>query len=214
MIVINRRMSRGVNSSRPNWRGEPRVEVYPSESDGGIDRETGLPVVVVRSDESDMAATGRVSGHNDALREYIEKNGPIPGSRKKWEADLLHLADSFNRSLRTEKPVSLTGGGGPANSAGGKYTILLREASASSQPSLATHDIVLFGPAGQMGVSLPAGVDPSANVVFFWGPAGSDTAIFRFKASDPTFAALDLRSGQWLSVQPPATADRLTRTGE
>ncbi len=199
--------------------GRPTVEIYGDEgATPGFDEETGLPQVVVPKDDMNPTLAGRVSGHNDALREYIEQSGLPAASRKKWEGEILHPGRYFNDQMRGESPLRLATDAPRVASPDGRFILLLRETTPDTRPAAATPpQLILFTPMAQQAVPLPTTLSEQRDVSFFWGPSGSDTAVFRLAPPDgaggPVFSTLDLRTGQWLHTEPPISgSDALSRS--
>ncbi len=194
--------------------GDANVEVLGGDSAVGFDEESGLPQVFVNADVMDKLTAGRVAGHNDALHEYIDQYGLPANSRKKWEKDLLHLSDYFQRRSREQTPAHLVSGAGHEVSPDGRFTLMLRETSADSRPSSPGPELILVRQSDERAVALPAGVGDRPDTSMVWGPDGSDTAIFQFKPAvgAKLLAVLDLRSGRWLLTELASAPERLTRS--
>lgn len=199
-------MKRAYDSGREAFtqelvQNDVKVYVLPDAPFTGFDRETGQPEQRLTERSPTQAAFAR--GHNDALHEYIKEYGPTPGSRKEWEKELFHQVDYFAERSRTEPPLVLQIGAGPIRSSDGKYTLVMQWPRAGTAGTRPVPQVLVFTADAERAVAPPTGVDAQRAEVFF-GPTGSDLAFTRWPTSlakPPVYAALDLRSGNWLVVQ-------------
>jgi hypothetical protein len=168
----------------------------------GFDANTGLPEQLISSTGLvDPFNSEFIRGHNDAILQYISVNGPVPGSFKPWVAQLYHQPAYFDLH-KDESPQKLSAGAPPVKSPDGQYTLVIVPSGGSGNLITRTpYELSVLTASGQHSAPPPAGVsEPSAEVLF--GPNGSDLAFTRWPgAGQPIYAALNLRTGQWLVVQ-------------
>ena len=167
----------------------------------GFDANTGLPEQLISSSGIvDPFSADFVRGHNDAILQYISANGPVPGSFKAWEPQLFHQGAYFD--MHRDEVQKLSRGAAPVKSADGQYTLVIVPSGGSgSLITQSAFEVSVLTPGSQRSTSPPAGVSSDSAEVLF-GPSGSDVAFTRWPGSgQPVYAAMNLRTGQWLAVQ-------------
>ena len=210
-VVERQKESAAVDSAKQAFseelaQGKLAWYVTGTAAPAGFDRQTGLPTRLIPGG-ADPVQAAYARSHNDAILQYMQQYGPPPGSLRQWEPQILNQQAYFEQQARQQPPQLLKLGGPPVRSPGGDYTLVLQNGAASASARGAAGrapGILVFTADAESHVPLPAGVsDASADVLF--GPAGSNLAFTRWPAGSPTiYAALDLRSGHWLLVQPAA----------
>jgi hypothetical protein len=76
----------------------------PWEFGSLLDEETGLPLKPITGCVVDGETLGRVSGHNQRIRQFIAKGGVPKNTFKGWEKELLDLKNYFRRLIKTQEP--------------------------------------------------------------------------------------------------------------
>jgi len=169
--------------------------VYGGERFSGFNVQTGLPEVNLSSLPADMQSADFAKAHNDAILEYIQTNGSVPGSFLPWQSDLFHQAAFWSQHAQESQTVKLDA---PVTSPGGVYSLTLQKGGNGQ----GAYQLSVNGPTANITSSSPPGAtEPSVDVVF--GPTSSDLLFTRWPSSggQPVYAAMNLRDGKWLVVQ-------------
>jgi hypothetical protein len=177
-------------------RNEAVLYVYGMRAPGNLDRETGLPKVQIAGCEVDDSILGRAAGHNDLIREHIQRNGPPAYSFKRWERELFDLKSFFEGSPAVKAAI----GDRPRWSPDGKYALqLVVQPEADGKKRSAWK--ILDRDGGPPRIVAPLG--DHDRPILVWGPRGSGFAAFKYEVSDrPSYWALDLRTGRCLRFEP------------
>ena len=165
--------------ANPVWLRVPTGDA--AEERSGLDRETGLPWVVVDpSNPSNPAVPDFVAGYNDALRDYIRRYGLPPGSRKDWEDELFHLDRTVKaRTPRADDRLARLRPDGPAvTSPDGRFTLAWRHTPGSPEST----QLLLVRDGKKMFVpSIPV-LRYGGVIDLLWEPQGAEVALMRWAA--------------------------------
>jgi hypothetical protein len=178
-------------------RNEAVLYVHGMRAPGNnLDRETGLPKVQIAGCVVDDSILGRADGHNDLIREQIQRNGPPACSFKRWERELFDLKSFFEGSPAVEAAI----GDRPRWSPDGKYAMqLVLQPEADGKKRSVWK--VLERDGGPPRIVTPLG--DHDRPILVWGPRGSGFTAFRHEDPDgPSYWALDLRTGRCLRYEP------------
>jgi len=181
---------------------EKRATIYSSGLGGGfhrIDWNTGLLNVSIAGCIVTPFTSGRQTGHNKRILEYIESNDIPDYSYKHWEELLHDLPRYYHMQMEEETPCPLPVNGPENESLDGLYQLRLIR---SKWVEIVRNCIMIIEDNRARRVCSPD--FSNKNVEFVWAPEGSNMAILRWANSlgfdgdntaDCTYAAVDLRRG-------------------
>jgi hypothetical protein len=142
----------------------------------GLDRETGLPILVIAGCFVDEETLGRAHGHDERVREHIAAHGLPPSSRKAFEADLFDLRGYLSRAAPDLRDLEMNGSWSISHD--GRLRVRVFRTDGESA-SIRAASVVEGGPAELLlGGILPRGFRDQG-LVFAPGPRGSDTLVVR-----------------------------------
>lgn len=184
-----------------------RAVIYTMGLGAGMnnyDLKTGLPAVAIAGCIVDSYIEGRAEGHNNQIRDHIERDGLPEYSRLPWANELSDLRSYFEDRATRDSLVSVRLGGPAVQAVEGDASLQLRR---SVYHTFEIPCLFIKGPRGWRRSGLSIFGNWPDSMVLLWGPPNSDLAFLRWERyADKSryglvynYAAVDLRSGRVLN---------------